>query len=80
MGNEDYAPGPREHKRLERRFFILLLAMVSFLFLFMLNPFWSAIFWACIIALIFQPLYHRLLNSWGSAEIWPPSRPCRSVW
>lgn len=65
MGNEDYAPGPREHKRLERRFFILLLAMVSFLFLFMLNPFWSAIFWACIIALIFQPLYHRLLNSWG---------------
>lgn len=65
MADKNYAPGTREHARLERRSFFLMLALVSLLFLFMLKPFWSAIFWACIVALLFNPLYRKLLHAWG---------------
>jgi predicted PurR-regulated permease PerM len=65
MADKNYAPGTKEHARLERRSFFFMLALVSLLFLFMLKPFWSAIFWACIVALLFHPLYRRLTSSWG---------------
>lgn len=65
MIDDSYAPGTKLHKRLERRSFFLFLALVSFLFLFLLKPFWTAVFWSCILALIFHPLHNKLLNSWG---------------
>ncbi len=54
-----------EQAKLEQRSFLLALVLVSVLFLFLLKPFFGAIFWACIIGLIFYPLYHRLLTRIG---------------
>lgn len=54
----------KEHSKLEQRSFLLMLILVSLLFLFLLKPFWGSIFWACLIGLIFHPLYSRLRNLW----------------
>ena len=40
--------------------FFTFLVIVSFLFLYLLTPFFSPIFWAAVIAIIFRPLYERL--------------------
>ncbi|MGM0416625.1 MAG: AI-2E family transporter [Thermodesulfobacteriota bacterium] len=64
MRDDSYAPGTKEHASLERRSFFLLLVLVSLLFMFLLKPFWTAIFWACILALIFHPLYNKLQRYW----------------
>ena len=40
--------------------FFTVLVLVSFLFLYLLTPFFSPIFWAAVIASIFRPLYVRL--------------------
>ncbi len=54
----------KEHNKLEQRSFLLMLILVSLLFLFLLKPFWGSIFWACLIGLIFHPLYSRLRHLW----------------
>ncbi len=51
-----------EQVRLEKSTFLMALVLVSLFFLLLLWPFWGAIFWACIIGLIFSPLYRRLLR------------------
>lgn len=51
--------------RLERRAFLTLLLLVSVLFLFVLKPFFGAIFWAVAIAVIFAPIQHWLARRWG---------------
>lgn len=51
-----------EQGRLEKITFLMMLVLVSLLFVLLLLPFWGAIFWACIIGLIFSPMYHRLLR------------------
>ncbi|MDX1705581.1 AI-2E family transporter [Pseudidiomarina sp.] len=43
-------------EQLERKAFLILLAGVSLAFFLILEPFWSAIFWACAIAIIFSPM------------------------
>jgi predicted PurR-regulated permease PerM len=55
----------REKVKLEQRAFLMMLVLVTLFFLFLLKPFFSAIFWACIIGLIFYPLYRRILMYWG---------------
>ncbi len=55
----------RDQARLEQRSFLMMVVIVTLLFLFLLRPFWGAIFWACTIGLIFYPLYRRLLTLWG---------------
>jgi predicted PurR-regulated permease PerM len=55
----------REQLKLERRAFLTVLVVVTLLFLFLLKPFFGAIFWACIIGLIFHPLHRRFLKLWG---------------
>lgn len=50
--------------KLEQRSFYLLLGLVTLLFLWLLKPFFSAVLWACIIALLFYPLHRRLLARW----------------
>lgn len=56
------------HERLETRTFLLFLIIVSCSFLWILKPFFGAIFWACAIAIVFFPVQQRLLNRW-------PNRP-----
>jgi predicted PurR-regulated permease PerM len=48
-------------EQLERRFFMLMLVSVSLLFGFVLQPFWGAVFWACVLAVIFYPLQQIFL-------------------
>jgi predicted PurR-regulated permease PerM len=40
--------------------FLVLLGLVTLLFLYLLNPFYFPLFWAAVIAGIFQPLYRRI--------------------
>lgn len=49
---------------IERRMFFVLLALITLLFIWLLQPFWSAIFWACVMTLIFFPLQRRLQERW----------------
>jgi predicted PurR-regulated permease PerM len=44
-------------EKLERRSFLLALLLVTLAFAFLLKPFFTPIFWACAIALIFHPVY-----------------------
>jgi len=49
---------------IEQRMFFVLLGAITLLFIWLLQPFWSAIFWACVMTLIFFPLQRRLQNRW----------------
>ncbi|MHA7879799.1 MAG: AI-2E family transporter [Saccharospirillum sp.] len=48
-------------QKLENRFFLLSLLVVSLLFGLVLQPFWGAIFWAAAISVIFYPVHQRLM-------------------
>lgn len=50
-------------QKLENRFFLLSLVIVTLLFGVILKPFWGAIFWAAAITVIFYPLHLRLLDT-----------------
>ncbi|WP_323846331.1 AI-2E family transporter [Microbulbifer magnicolonia] len=56
------------HEKLERRSFILSLLLVTLAFVLLLKPFFTPIFWACAIALIFFPVYRYLLKHFPK---WP---------
>jgi predicted PurR-regulated permease PerM len=56
-------PGPREPAVLEDRLFHFLLVVVTLAFLWILRPFYAAVLWGIIIAIVFAPLYRRLLRS-----------------
>ena len=47
---------------LEKRAFLLLLLLISVAFLWVLWPLYGAVFWGAIFALIFKPLFVRLLR------------------
>jgi len=54
---------PRTSKEvMERRGFMVVLALVSLAFVLVILPFWSAIFWACVMSLLFNPLQRRLVQ------------------
>jgi predicted PurR-regulated permease PerM len=55
-----------DQAKLEQRSFLLTLALVTALFLYLLKPFFGAIFWACVIGLLFHPLFLRLSALWGN--------------
>jgi predicted PurR-regulated permease PerM len=54
--------------RVENTLFITLMAIVSFVFLYMMLPFIYPLFWAGIIASLFNPLYHSLQRRWNVAS------------
>ena len=56
--------GDAFHTRLERRTFLLFLALVSLAFAILMKPFFNAIFWACVIGILFHPLNQRLARKW----------------
>lgn len=49
-------------QNLQQRFFLLLLALVTLAFLAVLSPFYGAVFWATILAVIFMPLQRLVLR------------------
>ena len=46
----------------ENKFFVLLLVVVSLGFLWVLSPFYGAVFWGAVFAIVFAPLHARLLR------------------
>src|SRR5689334_11128568 len=48
---------------LQDKTFVLLLAAVSLAFSWILWPFYGAVLWATLLAILFAPLYRRLLRS-----------------
>lgn len=51
--------------KLEERFFLVMLVLVTLAFGFVLEPFWGCIFWACAITVIFYPVQHKILGLIG---------------
>ena len=51
-----------DHSNLYFRSFLLLLAAVSIAFIWILLPYYGAIFWGTVLALIFMPLNRKLLK------------------
>jgi predicted PurR-regulated permease PerM len=47
----------------ENRFFLWLLVFVSLAFLWVLSPFYGAVFWGAVFAIVFAPLHARLLKT-----------------
>ena len=64
--NDENKRRRKEQAKLERRSFLLMLVLVTLLFLYLLKPFFSAVFWACVIGLLFYPLHLRILKLWGN--------------
>ncbi|WP_439135396.1 AI-2E family transporter [Pseudomaricurvus sp.] len=62
-------PAPQGYTRLEQGSFLLMLVLVSVLFFFLLKPFFSPVFWACVITILFYPLYQFLLNRWNRRNL-----------
>ena len=54
-------PEPAHSPKLERSFFFILLALLTVAFAAVLWPFYGAVFWGSVLALMFQPLYRRFL-------------------
>jgi predicted PurR-regulated permease PerM len=50
---------------LEDKTFILLIVVVTIAFAWILWPFYGAVFWATVLAIIFRPSYRRLMASMG---------------
>ena len=50
------------NSHLESKVFLALLLLVTIAFIWILLPFYGAVFWAVILAIIFSPLQRRLLR------------------
>jgi predicted PurR-regulated permease PerM len=50
-------------QRIEHQGFLLLLAAVTLAFAWVLYPFYGAVLWAVVVAVLFAPVYRRLLQS-----------------
>lgn len=53
-------------EKLEQSTFLILLALVTVVFLFLLRPFFAPLLWACIIAVLFHPVQVWLTRRWGN--------------
>jgi len=56
------SPDPAISPKLERSFFYILLALLTLAFCAVLWPFYGAVFWGSVLALMFQPLYRWSLR------------------
>jgi predicted PurR-regulated permease PerM len=57
------APGPPPGRGLEDKAFLLLIVAVSVAFAWILWPFYGAVLWAVVIAIMFAPVFRRLCRS-----------------
>jgi predicted PurR-regulated permease PerM len=55
------SPDPADAPKLERSFFFILLALLTVGFFAVILPFYGAVFWGAVLALMFEPLYRKLL-------------------
>ncbi|MFN2436804.1 MAG: AI-2E family transporter [Desulfotignum sp.] len=53
-------------RKLEQGTFLAMLVLVTALFFYLLKPFFGAVFWACVIGLVFAPLQQRFLKLWNN--------------
>ena len=53
------------HPEIQQKFFLALLIVVSLAFGWILMPFYGAVFWAAVLAIIFAPFYRWLLARMG---------------
>lgn len=53
---------PAPANSVEDRFFLLMLALVTLAFFWVLLPFYGAVFWGAVFAIIFSPLHLRLVR------------------
>lgn len=56
--------------RAEEKSFILLLVLVSIAFIWLLLPFYSAVFWGTILAIIFQPVQRWMQSKFNGRRGW----------
>jgi len=49
--------------QLQQKTFLVLLIVVSLAFVWILLPFYGAVFWAAVFAILFSPFYRRLLHA-----------------
>ena len=54
--------------QLQHKAFLLLLALVTVAFFWLLLPFYGAVFWAVILAIVFQPLQRAFERRLGVAQ------------
>ena len=59
------SPNPVNLRGLEDKTFLLLVAAVSLAFAWILWPFFAAVLWGTILAIVFAPVYRQLLRSMG---------------
>lgn len=57
------SPKPANVPPLQDKAFVLLLVAVTAAFVLILWPFFAAVFWAAVLAILFAPLYRRLARS-----------------
>ena len=55
-------------RRIQDKFFLVLLVVVTLAFAAMLQPFAGAILWAAVIAILFMPLQRRIARRWKGRE------------
>jgi len=55
-------------RRIEHQGFLLLLVAVTLAFAWVLLPFYGAVLWAIVVAVIFAPVYRRLLASMNNRQ------------
>ena len=61
---------------LEDHTLIVLLVAVSVAFAWILFPFYGAILWATVLAIVFAPLYRWLSSAMGDSATLPRLRAC----
>lgn len=69
MTNSPENTSTGKHSRMEQRSFLLMLAVVSLLFLYLMKPFFSAVFWAAVIGILFFPVNRHLVHKWQSPNL-----------
>ena len=52
-------------QRIEHQGFLLLLVAITLAFAWILQPFYGAVLWAVVVAVIFAPVYRKLLARMG---------------
>jgi len=63
-------PPPEQPAGLETRAFVLLMVIVTLAFGLILLPFWGAVFWGVIIAVMSAPLQRLLVRRMGQRRTW----------
>jgi predicted PurR-regulated permease PerM len=61
---------PQRPVGLETRAFVLLMVIVTLAFGMILLPFWGAVFWGVIIAILSAPLQRLLVRWMGQRRAW----------